>query len=92
MKMIRQLLAQYHNMQAKVIDLNDYLVNVLQVTMPKLNQNVTVTYHDSCHLARGLNVTSEPRKLLQDAGAELKEMEDSVSCCGFGGSFQPVLL
>ena len=33
----QQLLAQYQKLQAKVIDLNDYLVNVLQVTMPKLN-------------------------------------------------------
>ena len=83
----QQLLAQYQKLQAKVIDLNDYLVNVLQVTMPKLRQPISVTYHDSCHLARGLKITEEPRKLLQEVGAELKEMEDSVSCCGFGGSF-----
>lgn len=82
-----QLWAQYQKMQAKVIDLNDYLVNVLQVKMPKLQQNLSVTYHDSCHLARGLEVTAEPRQLLQDMGVELREMEDSVSCCGFGGSF-----
>ena len=82
-----KLLAAYQKVQSKVIDLNDYLVNVLQVTMPKLKEPVTVTYHDSCHMARGLKVTAEPRKLLQDAGVELKEMEDAASCCGFGGSF-----
>lgn len=82
-----QLLAQYRKIQAKVIDLNDYLVHVLQVELPILKQTVSVTYHDSCHLARGLNVTAEPRTLLQNMGAQLQEMEDSVSCCGFGGSF-----
>ena len=82
-----ELLAAYQKVQNKVIDLNDYLVNVLHVTMPKLKEPITVTYHDSCHMARGLKVTAEPRRLLQDAGAELKEMEDAASCCGFGGSF-----
>ena len=82
-----KVLADYQKLQKKVIDLNDYLVNVLQVKMPKLSENATVTYHDSCHMARGLKVTEEPRKLLQDAGVELKEMEDAASCCGFGGSF-----
>lgn len=83
----QQLLDKYQRMQAKVIDFNDYLVNVLKVTVPALNQQVKVTYHDACHLARGLHITEEPRKLLQDMGTELVEMHDSVSCCGFGGSF-----
>lgn len=82
-----KLMEQYHKVQSKVIDLNDYLVNVLQVTLPKLSKKTSVTYHDSCHMARELHITAEPRKLLQDAGTELREMEDSVSCCGFGGTF-----
>lgn len=81
------LLEQYKKMQAKVIDLNAYLVNVLQVQVPQLKAPIKATYHDACHLARGLHVTEEPRKLLQQMGADLTEMEDSVSCCGFGGSF-----
>ncbi len=81
------LLERYQQVQRKVIDLNDYLYNVLHVTVPKLKTPVTVTYHDSCHMSRGLHVTAEPRNLLQDAGAELREMEDAASCCGFGGSF-----
>ena len=81
------LTVQYENMRAKVIDLNDYLFNVLKVSVPELKTPVSVTYHDSCHMARGLQITEEPRKLLQGAGAELREMEDAASCCGFGGSF-----
>ena len=47
----------------------------------------TVTYHDSCHLKRHLGVFKEPRELLSAAGLELKEMQWSDRCCGFGGSY-----
>jgi L-lactate dehydrogenase complex protein LldE len=47
-----------------------------------------VTYHDSCHSARGLGIYEEPRRLLaQVKGLELIEMADSKACCGFGGLF-----
>ena len=46
-----------------------------------------VTYHDSCHLRRTLNVHAEPRELLRQAGHEVKEMAESDICCGMGGSY-----
>jgi iron-sulfur cluster protein len=46
-----------------------------------------VTYHDSCHLKRHLHVFEEPRALIKEAGLELKEMQWSDRCCGFGGSY-----
>jgi L-lactate dehydrogenase complex protein LldE len=47
-----------------------------------------VTYHDSCHLLRGIGVREQPRKLLRNiAAAEFIEMNNSHQCCGFGGSF-----
>ena len=47
----------------------------------------TVTYHDSCHMCRLLELSQEPRKLLTEAGYSLHEMEESDRCCGFGGVF-----
>jgi iron-sulfur cluster protein len=44
-----------------------------------------VTYHDPCHLKRGLDIWQEPRQLIKDAGYEIVEMKDADSCCGFGG-------
>lgn len=44
-----------------------------------------VTYHDPCHLKRGLGITAEPRALLQRLGYEIVEMADPDACCGFGG-------
>ena len=36
-----------------------------------------VTYHDSCHLKRTLNVSEQPRELLTKAGYEIAEMYES---------------
>jgi L-lactate dehydrogenase complex protein LldE len=46
-----------------------------------------VTYHDSCHMCRHLNLREEPRQLLDQAGCSLREMDESDRCCGFGGLF-----
>ena len=47
-----------------------------------------LTYHDSCHLLRGLHESETPRALLRNlAGAEFVELPGSDECCGFGGSF-----
>jgi len=46
-----------------------------------------LTYHDSCHLKRTLNVSEQPRELLQKAGYELTEMFECDMCCGMGGSY-----
>ncbi len=46
-----------------------------------------VTYHDSCHLKRTLNVYREPRELMAKAGYQLSEMAEADICCGMGGSY-----
>jgi L-lactate dehydrogenase complex protein LldE len=47
-----------------------------------------LTYHDSCHLLRGLHESESPRALLRElGGAEFVEAPGADECCGFGGSF-----
>jgi len=47
-----------------------------------------LTYHDPCHLAKGLKERDAPRKLLTSLpNARFTEMEDADRCCGQGGSF-----
>ena len=46
-----------------------------------------VTYHDSCHLGRHLNVFDAPRNVIKSV-ANLLEMEnirENSLCCGAGG-------
>ncbi|MBW2635938.1 MAG: LUD domain-containing protein [Deltaproteobacteria bacterium] len=49
---------------------------------------IKVTYHDSCHLKRVLDIYEEPRKLIESVeGYELVEMKDADKCCGMSGAF-----
>lgn len=81
------LLQQYQELQHKVIDISDYLVHILQIQPPALPASPRVTWHDPCHLVRGLHISEEPRQLLRQIGVSLQEMQTPDSCCGFGGSF-----
>jgi len=74
---------------AKAIDINAFLVDVLGVKAAEPKDGATpVTYHDPCHLKKGLGVSAQPRELIKaNAGYTLKEMEESDRCCGCGGSF-----
>lgn len=53
-----------------------------------LRLEATVTYHDSCHMLRGLGESAAPREVLgRIAGLRLVEMAEHETCCGFGGTF-----
>ena len=72
----------------KTYELSQFLVDVLGVTSVESSFKGKVTYHDSCHLLRGLGESRAPRALLKGVkGCELVELPGSDECCGFGGSF-----
>lgn len=82
------LAAKASEIAGKSLDISSYLVQVLGIRPPANAVAGKFTYHDSCHLARGLKVTEEPRTLIKSIpGAELVEMKEPNACCGFGGSF-----
>ncbi|MBI1848655.1 MAG: (Fe-S)-binding protein [Candidatus Rokubacteria bacterium] len=73
---------------AKTHELSQFLVDVIGRTDFTSTVKGRVTYHDSCHLLRGLGETRTPRAILgRLAGAELVELAGGDECCGFGGSF-----
>lgn len=83
---------EYHaraiSLGSRVFELTEYIVDVLGVEDLGASFSGRVTYHDSCHLLRGLSVRSQPRRLIRNVkGAAFVEMKDSDRCCGFGGSF-----
>lgn len=83
-----RMLGRARSVGARVFELSQFLVDVLGVTEPLSPFRGKVTYHDSCHLRRGLGVVEAPRTLLRAIpGVELLEMEESDRCCGFGGVF-----
>jgi glycolate oxidase iron-sulfur subunit len=75
-------------MSAKVMDVNQFMVDVLKVTMPVAGSGTKVTYHDPCHLKKSMKVFEQPRALLKsNPKVEFVEMAEADRCCGCGGSF-----
>ena len=82
------LLDQHSKMKDKIYELSDFLVNILKVKDLGAKFTHTVTFHDSCSALREYGIKDEPRILLSHVeGLELIEMEESETCCGFGGTF-----
>jgi L-lactate dehydrogenase complex protein LldE len=72
----------------RVLELTEFLVDVLGVTDVGAYYPHTVTYHPSCHGLRMLGLGDRPRRLLQAVkGLELLELPGAEECCGFGGTF-----
>jgi len=76
---------------AAVYDLNQFIVyktDALENISAIDNQEITVTYHDPCHLVRGQKISEAPREILKKIpSVVLVEMEDTNSCCGGAGSY-----
>ena len=83
-------LPRARELAAKVTDFSSLvkkLVDEGRLTFKEGRQLGKVTYHDSCHLKRTLNVSEQPRELLTKAGYEISEMYEADMCCGMGGSY-----
>lgn len=80
-------LPDFGRLGIQVVHHSEFIANIL----PRLNikpKPQTVTFHDSCYLARYRNITAEPRNILKACGVKIKEMKDHgkhTSCCGAGG-------
>ncbi len=72
----------------RVYELSQYLVDVLNVTDIGATYQGKVAYHESCHVLRGLGVSTQPKTLISSVkGTELVSMNQDDFCCGFGGEF-----
>ena len=80
--------ARAEALAAKSTDVHPLLVEIGALEKPMGRVERKVTYHDSCHLARSVHVTAEPRQVLKAIpGVEFVEMKDADRCCGGAGSF-----
>ena len=72
----------------RTYELSQFLVKVLGRRGFRATTGGRVTYHDSCHLLRGLHEAESPREILRNLeGVEFVELPGADECCGFGGSF-----
>jgi iron-sulfur cluster protein len=85
-----QWVEKARELSAKTMDFSSCvkkLVDEGRLSFKHPTQITKLTYHDSCHLKRTLNVFEEPRELLKRSGHEVVEMFESDICCGMGGSY-----
>ncbi len=72
----------------KVRDITEFLIKDIQLNRSFSMVNTKVTFHEPCHLGRGQDLKAAPRKLLREIlGDNFREMNESDSCCGGGGSY-----
>lgn len=75
---------------ARVKDASEFLLNagLKDALASSRGLDVTVTYHDACHLAHGQKITSAPRELLKAIpGVNFVEMNEADLCCGSAGIY-----
>ncbi len=71
----------------KIVDVSEMLVDEKFNVDNNVNSIRSVTFHEPCHLKRGMGVSAEPREIIKRSGYELLEMKEADRCCGFSGFF-----
>lgn len=72
--------------ELRVVSLPEFLAEHLdELKLKKLD--LTVTYHDPCHLGRHNKIYDAPRKVIQAICTlkEMKNIKENSRCCGGGG-------
>jgi len=73
------------SLAARTRDISEVLADA---ELPLGRLDVTVTYHDACHLAHGQRIRTQPRALLRRIpGLRLVELAESDMCCGSAGVY-----
>lgn len=76
------------NLTSRIFEFTEFLTQVLKIENYGAELNVKATYHDSCAALRECKIKEGPRNLLKKVkGLELVEMNETETCCGFGGTF-----
>jgi L-lactate dehydrogenase complex protein LldE len=79
---------QVKDLGNRIYEFTEFLTDVLKIENYGAVLNTTATYHDSCAALRECKIKEGPRKLLSNVkGLKLVEMNDTDTCCGFGGTF-----
>jgi len=74
----------------KVRDFSEFVCELGPVA-PRYPLDLTVAYHDACHLAHAQQITAQPRKLLTAIpGLRLTDIADGSTCCGSAGIYNLV--
>jgi glycolate oxidase iron-sulfur subunit len=75
---------------ARVRDFSEFLAELGPVA-PRAELELSVAYHDACHLGHAQRITAQPRSLLRAVpGLKVSEIADGGTCCGSAGIYNLV--
>lgn len=82
-----ELRHKWEEIAPKVLDISEFVAKfgdpALFGPLP-----LKITYHDACHLVRGMNVSKQPRQIFSAIPKlDFRNMKDADVCCGAGGTF-----
>lgn len=81
----REFKQNYH-LNIPVLHHSQFLLQLINENRLKVNKSdLNIAYHDPCELSRGLNITREPRELLDKVGNVVdstKQTHKNSLCCG----------
>jgi len=81
-------LAKAQQVGKRAFEITEFIVDILGVEDLGAKFDAQATYHDACGALRECKIKEAPRKLLANVeGLRLTEMQESETCCGFGGTF-----
>jgi glycolate oxidase iron-sulfur subunit len=73
---------------AKVRDVTEFLAELGEPVAPRHPLELTVAYHDACHLSHGQGVRGQPRAVLRSIpGLRVVSPTDADVCCGSAGVY-----
>ena len=73
---------------ARVRDVSEFLVELGDPVARRHRLDLTVAYHDACHLSHGQGVRAQPRDVLRSIpGLRLVSPVDADVCCGSAGVY-----
>jgi L-lactate dehydrogenase complex protein LldE len=80
--------AEAADFSSRVVELTQFLVDVIDVRLVDRGARIRVAWHGSCHALREAGVDDEPLQLLAGlANVEVAALSRERECCGFGGTF-----
>ena len=80
--------ARARQFATKVQDISAYLIELGYQPPPGPDHEISVAYHDACHLSHGQAVRDQPRELLNRIpNVRVVEIPDGEICCGSAGTY-----
>ena len=80
--------AEAEDFASRVVELTQFLRDVLDARLVDRGEKIRVAWHGSCHALREAGVDDEPLGLLARLShVEVAPLSRERECCGFGGTF-----